>query len=79
MAKGKVVLTGAETAFTIHYNLTETVAINALPDVSYLTETIAQLFKNPERIQQIGKEARAFVKKEHDHVKVAKQYLETWG
>jgi glycosyltransferase involved in cell wall biosynthesis len=79
MAKGKVVLTGAETAFTIHYNLTETVAINALPDVSYLTETIAQLIKNPERIQQIGKEARAFVKKEHDHVKVAKQYLETWG
>ena len=32
MAKGKVVFTGAEKEFVAYYNLTETVAINALPD-----------------------------------------------
>ncbi|MFC7357646.1 glycosyltransferase [Jejudonia soesokkakensis] len=78
MAKGKVVFTGAETAFSKHYKLDETVAINALPDVDYLTKTLANLIENPEKIKQIGAAARAFVEREHDHIKVAKQYLESW-
>ena len=78
MAKGKLVFTGAEAAFTTHYKLDEPVAINALPDVGYLTKTLAELIENPEKIKQIGNAARAFVQREHDHIKVAEQYLESW-
>ena len=36
MAKGKVVFTNASDLFNKQYNLTEKVAVNALPDVNYL-------------------------------------------
>ena len=79
MAKGKVVFTGAEKHFTAHYNLTEKVAINALPDVDYLVKELSFLIENPEEIIAIGKRARMFVEKEHDYVKIAQKYLTTWG
>lgn len=79
MAKGKVVFTGAEKEFVQHYNLSERVAINALPDVDYLVAKLSFLIENPEEIIAIGKRARAFVEKEHDYIKIATQYLETWN
>lgn len=78
MAKGKVVFTGAETEFMSHYNLSENVAINALPDVDYLVEQLAFLIENPNEIIAIGKRARSFIEKEHDYVKIANRYLEIW-
>jgi glycosyltransferase involved in cell wall biosynthesis len=78
MAKGKVVFTGAETEFTEHYNLTERVCINALPDVDSLVTELSFLIENPEEIIAIGKRARAFIEKEHNYVKIAKRYLEVW-
>lgn len=79
MAKGKVVFTGAETEFMTHYNLSENVAINALPDVDYLVEQLSYLIENPNEIIAMGKRARQFIEKEHDYVKVAHQYLEIWN
>lgn len=79
MAKGKVVFTGAEKEFVQHYNLSERVAVNALPDVDYLVNELSFLIENPEAIIAIGKRARAFVEKEHDYIKIAKHYLETWN
>lgn len=79
MAKGKVVFTGAEKEFVQHYNLSEKVAINAIPDVDYLVTELSFLIENPEEIIAIGKRARAFVEKEHDYIKIATQYLETWN
>ncbi|MGQ7946791.1 glycosyltransferase [Flavobacterium sp. WC2509] len=78
MAKGKVVFTGAETEFTEHYNLTERVAINALPDVDYLVQELSFLIENPKEIIAIGKRARTFIEKEHDYVKIAEKYLKNW-
>jgi len=78
MAKGKVVFTGAETEFMAHYNLTERVAINALPNVESLVNELSHLIENPEEINAIGKRAIAFIEKEHDYVKIAKRYLEVW-
>jgi glycosyltransferase involved in cell wall biosynthesis len=78
MAKGKVVFTGAETEFMEHYNLTERVCINALPDVNSLVAELSFLIENPEEIIAIGKRARAFIEKEHDYVKIAKKYLKVW-
>lgn len=78
MAKGKVVFTGAEKEFEEYYNLTEKVAVNALPNVENLVTELSFLIENPNEIQAIGIRARAFVEKEHDYVKVAEKYLKAW-
>lgn len=79
MAKGKVVFTGAEIEFEKEYNLSEKVAVNAIPDVDYLVNELSFLIENPEAIIAIGKRARMFIEKEHDDVKTANRYIETWN
>jgi glycosyltransferase involved in cell wall biosynthesis len=79
MAKGKVVFTGAETEFTKHYNLTERVAVNALPDVDSLVNELSFLIENPVEILAIGKRARTFIEKEHNYIKISDKYLAVWN
>ncbi|WP_338408953.1 glycosyltransferase [uncultured Flavobacterium sp.] len=80
MAKGKVVFTGAESEFLIYYELKEDeVAINALPDVDYLVEKLSFLIENHSKIIEIGFNARKFIEKEHDYIKIAEKYLEKWA
>lgn len=79
MSKGKVVFTGAEPEFTEYYNLTERVCVNAKPDVDYLVNELSYLIENPDEIIAIGKRARVFVEKEHNYLKIAQKYLDTWG
>lgn len=79
MAKGKVVFTGAETEFIKHYNLTERVCINAIPDVDYLVNQLSFLIENPNEILAISSRARAFIEKEHDYIKIAEKYLNNWN
>jgi len=79
MAKGKVVFTGAEREFLKHYNLKEDqVAINTLPNVDYLVEKLSYLIENTQKIYEISENAKYFIKQKHDHILVAKKYLETW-
>ncbi len=78
MAKGKVVFTGAETEFETHYQLTEKVAINALPDVDYLAAELSYLIENPNEIVAIGKRARTFIENEHQYIKMASRYMDVW-
>jgi hypothetical protein len=44
-----------------------------------LVKELSLLIENPQEIIRIGKEARAFVEKEHDYVKIAEKYTETWN
>lgn len=78
MSRGKVVFAGAEKEFMEHFNLKERVAINALPDSEKIAEELEELVLNPNHIETIGRNARAFIEREHDNVTVAKKYLETW-
>jgi glycosyltransferase involved in cell wall biosynthesis len=78
MAKGKVVFTGAEAEFMDFYNLTEPVAINALPNAAAIANQLVNLVENPQQITVIGTRARAFIEKEHNHITVAKQYAAVW-
>lgn len=79
MARGKVVFTGAEQEFLDHYGLkADEVCINALPDVDYLVEKLSMLIENPEKIKEIGQNARAFIEREHHYIKIAERYLDTW-
>jgi len=80
MAKGKVVFTGAEQEWLDHYNLKEdTVAINALPDATKIAKKLEWLILNPEKINKISKNARAFIEKEHNYIKIAEKYVATWN
>lgn len=79
MAKGKVVFTGAEKEFLEFYNLNpDEVNINALPDVADLIEKLSMLIEAPQKIIEIGKNARRFIEKEHDYLKIGKHYLDIW-
>ena len=78
MAKGKVVFTGAEKEFVNHYNLDETVAINATPNPEKIAASLESLILNPERINTIGSNARKFIEREHNYVEIAQKYIEVW-
>lgn len=78
MSKGKVVFTGAESAFNSHYNLAERVAVNAVPNVEILVKELEYLIENPEEIKAIGMRARQFIEREHHYVAIAGKYLNAW-
>ena len=78
MAKGKVVFTGAEKEFEKYYKLDKNVAINALPDSQYIAEKLENFILHPEKITEIGNNAKAFILKYHHYKMVAEKYLEIW-
>jgi len=80
MAKGKVVLTGAEQEWLDYFNIKEdTIAINALPDAEKIAQKLEWLILNPEKIIEISSQGRKFVEEHHDHIACAKQYLKIWS
>ena len=78
MARGKVVFTGAEEEFTTYYNIEKPVNINALPNAISIYNELDKLILNPNKIEEIGKNARLFTQKEHDYRIIAKKYIATW-
>lgn len=79
MAQGKVVFTGGGKEFLEYYQIHEDeVCIDAVPDVEYLVEKISFFIENPQKIKEIGKNARAFIEKHHHYTAVAKKYLQFW-
>ena len=79
MARGKVVFTGAGKHFTQQYQLTKTVAIDAVPDAQKIADELLELINNPEKLLQISKNAREFIEEHHDYKKVAQKYITTWN
>ena len=54
MALGKVVFTGAEKEWVEFYNIKEdSVAINALPDISKIVKKLSWLIENPLQLKSI--------------------------
>ena len=78
MAHGKVVFTGAEKEFYEHHHLTKPVNINALPNVESIYKDLEQLILHPEQIEEISINAREFMEKEHDYIKIAQKFVDTW-
>ena len=80
MAKGKVVFTGAETEFLNQYQLQEDeVCINTLPNENEIAAKLSFLIEHPEKINDISKNARKFIEKEHDYKFIAEKYLACWS
>jgi len=79
MARGKVVFTGAGAHFKQHYNLTETVAIDAAPDAQKIVQDLIYLVNHPEKLQAISQNARSFVEKQHNYRSIAQNYINSWS
>jgi glycosyltransferase involved in cell wall biosynthesis len=80
MAKGKVVFTGAEKEFLEYYNLNEDeVCINAIPNSIEIANKLSWLIENPEKIIEIGENARNFIKEQHDYKKIAQEYIKAYN
>ena len=80
MGLGKVVFTGAEKEWVEFYNIKEdSIAINALPDVSKIVEKLSWLIENPLQLKSISKNARKFIEEHHDYKNIANKYLKTWN
>ncbi|MGY3794918.1 glycosyltransferase family protein [Aquimarina sp. 433] len=79
MAMGKVVFTGAGEDFRKHYDLkNKIVAIDTSPDSAKIVKNLEELILNPEKIIEIGKNARKFIEEEHHYKEIAKRYADVW-
>lgn len=76
MAKGKVVFSGAEQEWLDYYQVKEnTILINVLPNANQIYNHLEFLVLNPNKIIEISKNAREFIKKEHHYMEISKKYL----
>ena len=80
MAKGLVAVSGAEPEFYDfigEHDLQP--VVNILPDRDAVFSTFENLILQKERLAELSRQSRAFVEKHHDHIQVAKQYVDFWN
>ena len=78
MAMGKIVMGGAEPETLRAYGLEHSPVINILPDSNDIIEKIENLLDSRSNFNEHGWYSRMFIENNHDHVKVADQYIKTW-
>lgn len=79
MAKGKVVLSGCEPEIIKELDLDCCPVINIKPSVNDIIKKIEKLIEHKELIKEIGYKSRKFVEENHDYIKIAEKYVNTWG
>lgn len=52
--------------------------VNVLPNEQDVYEKLADLVRQPERIPELSRQSVEYVRKHHDYVKVAQQYVDFW-
>ncbi|WP_288364833.1 glycosyltransferase [uncultured Acinetobacter sp.] len=78
LGMGKVVLGGAEPESLIALGLDSSPIINIEPSADSICKKIEYLLDNKNIFPQKGYESRLFVEKNHDYIKVANKYVDTW-
>lgn len=79
LAEGKVLVGGAEPEMYNLLNEQENKPIvNVVPDEDDIYNKLENLIKNKAQIKSISENSRLFVEKHHDHISVAKLYLDFW-
>ena len=80
MAKGMVVVSGGEPE---NYEILDEhelqPIINVLPDKEDVYKQLESIVLHKERIPQLSAESIEYIKRHHDHLKVAQQYLDFWN
>ena len=78
MSFGRVVLSGAEPESLKSLKIKKTPVINIFPSAKSIIAELDKLINNQSLIKKIGFESRQFVEKNHDHILIAKKYLDIW-
>ncbi|MBR5349650.1 MAG: glycosyltransferase family 1 protein [Prevotella sp.] len=79
MSKGIICIGGGEEeCYQLLDEKTLRPIVNVLPNQKSVEEAIERLVLHPEIISQLKSDSIAFIKKHHDYVKVAKQYLKLY-
>lgn len=80
MAKGLVVVGGGEPENyeILHENELRPI-INVLPNEDDVYDKLKYLVLNPEYIPQLSKQSIEYIRKHHDHKKVASEYIDFWN
>lgn len=80
MAKGLVLVGGGEPENYEILGETELKPIvNVLPDENNVYRKLEKLVTESARIPELSAQSIAYIRKHHDHVRVARQYLEYWN
>lgn len=80
MAKGLVVVGGGEPENYEILGETELRPIvNVLPSEQDVYEKLSDLAQHPERIPELSRQSMEYVRRHHDYVKVAQQYVDFWS
>ena len=79
MAKGLIVVGGAEPEnYEILGEKELFPIVNVLPEEDSVYEALKKLVLERRDIPRLSKESQLYIKRHHDHVKVAQQYLDFW-
>lgn len=79
LAKGKLVMGGAEPDFMRAGNLYDCPIYNIIPNVNQIVEQMERIIASKTQIPEIGKMGREYIVKHHDYINIAKQYVEEWN
>ena len=80
MSKGIIVVGGGEPEnYEILHERELRPIINVLPNYESVYHELEQLILHPERIPELKRQSVEYIKKHHDYVKVAMQYVEFWN
>lgn len=80
MAKGLVLVGGGEPEGYELLGETELCPIiNVLPDENDVIRKLSEIMENPGCLPALSEMSRKYVQKHHDHIKVAKEYVNFWN
>lgn len=79
MAMGKVVLGGAEPESLCELGILNSPVLNIQPSSSSIISAIEYLITNKNSIAEIGHNSRLYVEKYHNHILIAKKFIEVWS
>jgi len=79
MAKGKIVMSGAEPEILPIYNVKKHPVINIKPNIDQICSQIENIIKNMNNIPRMGYESRVFVENVHSNKLIAYKFLKIWN
>lgn len=79
MARGKIYMGGAEPEGNKELGYENCPVINLTRNVDQICEAIEYIIANKEKIEGMGMASRLFVEKYHNHIDIARQYVDCWG
>lgn len=78
LAMGHVVMSGSEPESLQDFNISESPVINIIPSVDDIANKIEYILDNRNNITEWGYRSRKYAESVHDHVLIAKKYLDVW-